>query len=208
MPAPPQGMLQLYVPHRDWGRMSGRYLRDLQPDAESLVWDFELRGYDRGIPVQFTLDEAGLPAGVRVFVLNNSEGTATELPLPNQLEWTPTRSVTSLRIVATRRNEPAPPGTDPVDIALIRTPRASPNPFRAQTTFTVELDAPGEVSVLVFDTHGRRVRELITSESQIGEIDIPWDGKDDNGNDLPSGVYLMRSRGPSRTASLRVVKID
>ena len=69
-----------------------------------------------------------------------------------------------------------------------------PNPFNPRTTFSLQLPPAGAVSLQVFDATGRRVRTLLDgSVVADGVLSVEWDGRDDAGRALPSGVYLARA---------------
>ena len=65
-----------------------------------------------------------------------------------------------------------------------------PNPFVAHTTIRYALAAPGEVTLFVADPAGRIVRRLQGGAQEAGPHRVEWDGKDDAGRDVPTGVYL------------------
>ncbi|MCP4547635.1 MAG: T9SS type A sorting domain-containing protein [bacterium] len=67
-----------------------------------------------------------------------------------------------------------------------------PNPFNPETTFSFELHHEGQVRLSVYDTQGRIVRTLINGTCPAGRTSITWNGKDDAGRTLSSGVYLYR----------------
>ena len=84
-----------------------------------------------------------------------------------------------------------------------------PNPFNPQTAFRFELREPGPVDVEVFDQGGRRVRMVLAGEwLGAGEQNIPWDGRDDGGSAVASGVYFVRIRadGIYRHAKMTLVR--
>ena len=65
-----------------------------------------------------------------------------------------------------------------------------PNPFSKGTTLTCELTRPGEsLTVKIYTITGRLIRKLET-EATAGFIQLPWDGKDDDGNEVANGVYF------------------
>ncbi len=70
-----------------------------------------------------------------------------------------------------------------------------PNPFNPATAivFELELDAP-RVELAIFDTAGRRVAGLLDGPASAGRHELRWDGRDDAGRALESGVYLCRLR--------------
>ncbi len=81
--------------------------------------------------------------------------------------------------------EPAPP-------SAARLLPSHPNPFNPSTRIRFELDKPAAVTLSLFDTSGRRLRELHSRANlPSGEHDIEWDGRDDAGVELPSGLYLI-----------------
>jgi hypothetical protein len=67
-----------------------------------------------------------------------------------------------------------------------------PNPFNASTRMQVSLLKRSLISIDVFDCRGRRVRELVSGMLEPGEHLIEWDGKDDQGAIVASGVYYTR----------------
>jgi hypothetical protein len=90
--------------------------------------------------------------------------------------------------------EPPPPPPPPEEIALAQN---FPNPFRAGETTTIRFAIPasaggGQVDVAVFDVAGRRVRTLVRGSLVEGDHAITWDGMDDNGAEVPAGVYVVR----------------
>lgn len=69
-----------------------------------------------------------------------------------------------------------------------------PNPFNGSTI--IEYYVPenktrhADVQLQVYDLLGRQVRDLINEDQQTGEHSITWNGTDDTGKGLPSGVYF------------------
>ena len=69
---------------------------------------------------------------------------------------------------------------------------AYPNPFNPSTTLRFALAAPAHARLYVYDLAGRRVRSLVDAELPAAEHEAVWDGHDDRGTALPSGVYFAR----------------
>ncbi len=67
-----------------------------------------------------------------------------------------------------------------------------PNPFRASTRIAVSLPREGPVQITVCDVIGRVVRTLVHGFMTPGQHEVVWDGKDDDGRSVASGVYLYR----------------
>jgi hypothetical protein len=70
---------------------------------------------------------------------------------------------------------------------------AAPNPFNPNTTLAYGVAEPGPLELVVFDSRGRRVRTLARSPRVApGFYREVWDGLDDAGRSVSSGVYHAR----------------
>lgn len=67
-----------------------------------------------------------------------------------------------------------------------------PNPFNARLTVPFTIARPGRVTVELYDLRGRRVRSLLDEPRPAGIAAVHWDGRDAEGRDAASGVYLLR----------------
>jgi len=83
----------------------------------------------------------------------------------------------------------------------------TPNPFSERTQLVLNLPAEGSAEVLLFDPSGRRVRELLSGAAVAGETILSWDGRDELGQLVPSGVYFYRLRTGSVEDVGRVLRI-
>ncbi|HYM81904.1 MAG TPA: FlgD immunoglobulin-like domain containing protein [Candidatus Limnocylindria bacterium] len=67
-----------------------------------------------------------------------------------------------------------------------------PNPFSAETRFTVQLDRPGEVEVAIYDVGGRRMATLHSGWMAAGAHELAWNGRTAEGSEAPGGLYFYR----------------
>lgn len=68
-----------------------------------------------------------------------------------------------------------------------------PNPFNPSVTIPYSLGRRGVVELGIFDLRGRQVRQLASAQKAEGRlISKQWDGRDDAGSMVPTGVYLVR----------------
>ncbi len=79
-----------------------------------------------------------------------------------------------------------------------------PNPFGTSTRFSYGLPRALDVEVRVYDLHGRKVRTLVKETQEAGRHLLDWDGRDDRGRVLASGIYLIRLRAGDQIRSQRV----
>ena len=82
-----------------------------------------------------------------------------------------------------------------------------PNPTSGACRFLCALRQPGAPVVTVFDASGRLVRRMELGWSSPGEISFPWNGRDETGQALQSGVYLVRMSGAGEAASGRLILV-
>lgn len=67
-----------------------------------------------------------------------------------------------------------------------------PNPFNLGTTIEFTLIKPAEASLLIYDILGRCVKKRELGNCQRGKYAIPFEGRDDSGEPLQSGIYFYR----------------
>jgi len=67
-----------------------------------------------------------------------------------------------------------------------------PNPFNASTTWRYTLSSAARPSLDIYATNGQRVKTILQGRREAGRYTIDWDGTDDNGHSLATGVYLAR----------------
>ena len=78
-------------------------------------------------------------------------------------------------------------------VAAFRLLPNRPNPFNPRTEIRFELARAGAPNVAVFDLRGHKVRELLADQPlTAGAHALVWDGRDDAGRDVASGLYVCR----------------
>ncbi|MEW5701764.1 MAG: Ig-like domain-containing protein [Candidatus Zixiibacteriota bacterium] len=96
-------------------------------------------------------------------------------------------------------------GSVPTEYALEQN---YPNPFNAGTVVRFSLPRDGSVRLEIFDILGRRVRALVDESMTLGSYAVDWNGADDGGAPVASGVYFYRleASGYSRVRSMLVLR--
>ena len=84
----------------------------------------------------------------------------------------------------------------------------APNPFRARTALRFALPRPAHARVRVFDVSGRLVSTLVDERLEAGRHESVWDGHDQAGNRVASGVYFVRMQAEGYGATRKVVRLD
>lgn len=76
----------------------------------------------------------------------------------------------------------------------------APNPFAESTTIRYELRTSGRAVVAIYNLLGQRVRTLVDTRQEAGRHVVSWDGRDERGRPVASGVYFSRLRAESYEA--------
>jgi hypothetical protein len=85
----------------------------------------------------------------------------------------------------------------------------TPNPFHSQTSIALELVRPTEIVVRVYGPTGRLVRSLREQAVSAGRQEIVWDGKNDRGEEVAAGSYLLRcSTATGETQIAKIIRLQ
>ncbi|HNX00557.1 MAG TPA: FlgD immunoglobulin-like domain containing protein [Candidatus Cloacimonadota bacterium] len=71
-----------------------------------------------------------------------------------------------------------------------------PNPFNPETTITFSIPRQTDVKLEIYNIRGQRVKTLVSGFISRGSHQVKWDGKDQKGNSMGSGVYFYRITTP------------
>jgi hypothetical protein len=82
-----------------------------------------------------------------------------------------------------------------------------PNPFNPRTTIQYSLARDSWVRLDIFDSRGRSVRLLVDQKEEAGERRVVWDGLDEVGRQVPSGVYFYRLQAGQLDETRRMVLV-
>jgi len=84
---------------------------------------------------------------------------------------------------------------------------ASPNPFNPQTRLQFTLKSADDVTLRIYDIHGRLVTTVIDGQQSPGLHEALWDGRDDNGRQVASGVYFAALNANQRVFTRKLVML-
>ncbi len=84
--------------------------------------------------------------------------------------------------------------------------RITPNPFRRATTIEFDLTNNNGVDLKIYDVSGSIIKTL-DHLSLEKSFQITWDGKDDFGNNVPSGIYFLRFQSGDYSATEKLLLI-
>ena len=83
----------------------------------------------------------------------------------------------------------------------------SPNPFNPRTVISFDLPRDEDVNISIYDVKGRLVKTLVSEPMTYGTHDAVWEGHDNRGNRVATGVYYYRIVAGSFTATKSMVLV-
>ncbi|MGD8394465.1 MAG: FlgD immunoglobulin-like domain containing protein [Candidatus Eiseniibacteriota bacterium] len=104
--------------------------------------------------------------------------------------------------IGTNAVDDALAGTVPLSFALGQN---SPNPFNPATAIDYVVAESGQVQLRVFNVSGQLVRTLVDTRVEAGEYSVAWDGRNDQGMQVPTGVYYYRIDAPAFSETRKMV---
>ncbi len=148
-----------------------------------------------------TYDFGGEEVMARLVLVNWNGGDVEDPNFPDNVDALMPEVGTIFRIITKKTNIPgdqividtAPVGIGetsiPTEFALFQN---YPNPFNPSTTIRYTLPAPAEVKLSIYNILGQRVRFAVGGQQLAGEHAFLWNGKNDAGSPVASGVYFYR----------------
>ena len=85
-----------------------------------------------------------------------------------------------------------------------------PNPFNPSTSIRYTVDsrqASAPITLRVYNIRGQLVRVLVDGEVEPGNYQVVWDGRNDKGEDVSSGIYFYRMNTETFTKNRRLILI-
>ncbi|HID93878.1 MAG TPA: T9SS type A sorting domain-containing protein [bacterium (Candidatus Stahlbacteria)] len=94
-----------------------------------------------------------------------------------------------------------------ISSGFLRLYNAYPNPFKGTVVIVFDIPEKGDVSLNIYDVTGRRVRTLISGTLSPGSHRVFWDGRDERGKVLPSGIYFYRLKAENKSLIKSLLKL-
>jgi len=80
-----------------------------------------------------------------------------------------------------------------------------PNPFNPATEIRYQLPQAGLVQIVVYNVLGQKVQTLVNEKQQPGSYRVRWEGKNQQGQPVPSGMYFLRMKAGKFTADRKLL---
>ena len=80
-----------------------------------------------------------------------------------------------------------------------------PNPFNPSTTIDYTVEKEGFADLLIYNILGQKVRTLVGEMKEAGAYSVRWDGRNEEGEKLPNGVYFYVLKTGDYTSSKKMI---
>jgi hypothetical protein len=165
-----------------------------QPDLEALGEAYQLGpaiSFDRELTVGFALDRLNLgdrtKALFSVFKYEDGKWGALDSYLEGNSVCADVKQLGVYRLVYDPAGKHA--AGKPTSFALYQN---CPNPFNPETQIKYDLPVSGHVNLAIYNVLGQKVRVLVDEVQDAGRKSVRWDGHDENGRDVASGIYFYK----------------
>ncbi len=193
------------IPDRDNDRAGITILFHRGPDLEK-SWD--LTGGDQFVYIDQRTDSLGwVMVNAIAKAPEDAEGISVRArftSFPVGKVWYDDFSIQHINKVITAIEPEPTPVTSllPTNFKLMQN---YPNPFNPETIIEYLVPENGSVELSIYNMLGQKVRTLVSGVRQAGTYQVHWDGTDNNGNRVSSGVYLYSLRGTNALITKKMV---
>jgi len=192
-PAPPINLLQIVMTNKDTMSLNGdswtgveprtgftSNFEELTPEELDLSYNTDARSYAQAA--------GGFPVGdLNWFPAKKAEWIAAGRPTLDEGG------------VGVEENKVA---ALPADFSLSQN---YPNPFNPTTSIEYRLNKPGHVKLTVYNVLGNTVKTLVNEKQKAGNMEVTWDGTNEAGVKMASGVYYYRLETGSMSKTMKMV---
>ena len=169
----------------------------LAEDSSGAIWIGTAGGVSRLIPIDTTWTNFTVDSGL---ISNNVRDISVA---DKEVIWFATEGgLSQLTIIpsAISNNNQLLPGSFAVD-------HAYPNPFNLSTSIKFQINTTVQINISIFDINGRLVNTILNSTLMPGSYKINWNGKNEVGDYVTSGVYFAAISSLNQKSFLKLVLV-
>ena len=202
------GVPSAYFDRPAWDR-TGVFASDIRPEVKDVEkWTFVVHSKAR-VPLQLLFEDvSAVPGGLQVFAVDGINARSLDLRQTQTYSFVPVTDQSDFAVIvgtpeAVRKELDA---MLPKEFALGQN---FPNPFNPTTTIPVAIPSTANVSLRIYNILGEEIRTLYAGSLQSGRYWFTWDGKNERGNPVATGIYISRlatGAGKNFTAKMILMK--
>ncbi|MCH8954697.1 choice-of-anchor D domain-containing protein [candidate division KSB1 bacterium] len=203
--------LKVSFAHPGWNLPTDEFSTDFRPAGISeQVWEFDVNTNEAYADVRLSFDFLGdFPANAEVHLIDEAVQSAHNLRANSVYSFKSGKDGAEKKlklIVGSHQfatSQAGDIGLVPEQFELLQN---FPNPFNPETSIRYNLPEASRVSIVIYDLLGRRVRTLIDSQQkETGYFTARWNGHDDLGGQVATGVYIYQLKTSSKSISRKMI---
>ena len=193
-PRSPGSIPMVYFYHPDWDDGYGLFAADMRPEFEGIQeWDLNVDSKLRET-IKLTFDGLeDVPDDMEIYLMDIDRSYSINLRESTEYSFIPVKDHSQLKVVVGESEK-----VNLVLNNLIPTEfilgNNFPNPFNPATTIQVSVPNTSDIKLIVYNILGQEIRVLFEGISAPGNHWFEWNGKDQQGLSVPSGVYIYTLR--------------
>lgn len=234
-PQSPGHSISLYFPHGGWGMHPGNYTMDIRGEYKAVqssqlgfaqsdeelwghLWYFDVAknfsGGGAGDEVTLAFDGFGnVPAEAAIYLVDRHLGRLVDLRTEKgysfflgKREVVTIEEGTRFMLLVGSEEFVGEHEEEIPELPAATTFHANyPNPFNPSTVIRYDIARPCQVELRIYDTRGVIVKVLYSGRREPGIYEAGWNGKNENGLSVTSGVYFCRLTAGTITISRKLV---
>ncbi len=175
-----------------WDKSYGIFATDIRPEFEEHEsWDFEVLSEQRE-PMKLTFSGIyRIPAHFAVYLIDAERARYVNLRDDSLYNFTPATDITKFT-VRVGKAEALQKDLDALIPKEFTLEQNFPNPFNPTTAILITVPVTTEVKLKIYNLLGKEVKTLHSGSLEPGRHFFNWDGRDEIGNVLATGVYFYR----------------
>ncbi|MBM3242090.1 T9SS type A sorting domain-containing protein [Candidatus Poribacteria bacterium] len=183
----------------------GDYLQDMKAPADEMFWHFKVSSAVNA-PVILRFDAKAVPSEYRTIILiDTATEAATDLRKMASYTYKPSEKIKNFKLIISKAHPEI--YIVPKHSALLQN---YPNPFNPETWVPYRLSTAGDVTIKIYNVTGQLVRTLELGYREAGSYTVKeraayWNGRNDKGERIASGVYFYHIYSNSFHATKKMV---
>ncbi len=202
--------ISLYFPHENWQMKAKEFSSDFRPSGAGDHWEFTVRSNnpdDKEATILFR--RIVKPAAEMQFTLVDMDAKiSVDLQLDSTYSFWFSRSglARHFKLYAGSQEYMEQHKNDlPGRASEFMLVQNYPNPFNSATIISYELKQDTEVHLAIYNLLAQRVKLLYAGRQQQGFHQFRWDAHEENGQELGTGIYILRLETPEYTSTRKMV---
>jgi hypothetical protein len=195
----------------------GLYILDFDESVEVLITSFSARPANDGIELRWEISADERIAGFKLLRVPATGGNGVILPPEGMLPASATSYVDTEDLAAGEYLYTLivvkPGGTEvrsqkvsvKLDVVPLMLRQNYPNPFSASTEIGFSIDRKSNVTLSIYDVTGKRIHTILNRAMPPGIYLEQWDGRDENGKSVASGIYFYRLKTGQKALTRKMV---